>query len=200
MTVSLGTSSIDGEFSKPNIHLDKFDINNIVIPSELINGKVIDTIKPIDVKTPKWREIKLETCVDSDSNELVDDEIFIKRHELYELKERYHQLYKKIVCSKDVNEKVDVNDHTKRRRRSASISLAPNTANLNDTSKKNSLEKLKDLVQKLEKQHNTKKSNNSLNTIKDNTKVTSASSIMLNTNFDDNYNGKLTNLIHFNRF
>lgn len=166
--------------------MDKFDINNICIPNELINGKVIDVIKPIDVKTPKWREIKLEPCFDLDSiedEELIGgDETFVKRHELYELKERYHQLYKKIVCSKDMNEQqIDANDHTKRRRRSTSFSLMTNTININDTLKKSCLEKLKDLVQKLERQHNSKK--NSSNT------SNNGNVVLLNSNLDDN--GKL---------
>jgi hypothetical protein len=84
-------------------HANKFDINNIVIPYEMMSNS-ISSVKTQNVATPKWRESNLEadTCVEHNetSNEILDDEEFTKRHEFYELKERYATLYKKLEREK----------------------------------------------------------------------------------------------------
>lgn len=78
---------------------NKFDINNIVIPNDMINNcKIVNIVRIQNVPTPKWRELVIEpgSTEDINSAEPLDDETLAKRHEIHELKERYHVLYKKL--------------------------------------------------------------------------------------------------------
>ena len=86
---------------KPN-YLDKYDIDNILIPSEMISNSLqIDSsiLKPINVPVPKWREAPVEPLSRDDIliiQEDLSDDTFVKRHELAELNERYNSVCKYI--------------------------------------------------------------------------------------------------------
>ena len=96
-------------------HANKFDINNIVIPYEMMNNS-ISGVKAQNVATPKWRLESSSSFTKLDDNEIdtnvecLNEEEFVKRHELYELKERYATLYKKL--EKEKQEKSKLQQHS----------------------------------------------------------------------------------------
>lgn len=63
----------------------------------MANCKIINFVKPQNVATPKWREVLIEPfrCIEN-LIEKFDDLVYDNRHELAELKERYHVLHKKL--------------------------------------------------------------------------------------------------------
>jgi len=102
---------------------NKFDINNIVIPHDMLsNSKQVHyEIKNLHVPTPRWRLLELDEPVLSDELpahetneqlEALDDLTFINRHKLKELKERDSSLKLK-------NNKID---HRVKKNKSNSLS------------------------------------------------------------------------------
>ncbi len=89
----------------------------------------ISGVKAQNVATPKWRlesssssfttleDIEIDTDV-----ECLNEEEFVKRHEIYELKERYATLYKKL--EKEKQEKIKLQQH--------STNLIENVSNTNN--------------------------------------------------------------------
>ncbi len=79
---------------------DKFDIDNMLIPSEMMhtNYKLDpNLLRPSHVPTPKWRTLVIDGLPENyEEIEDLDDATFAKRHELAELKERYHMVFKRI--------------------------------------------------------------------------------------------------------
>jgi hypothetical protein len=117
------------------------------------NCKVVNLVKAQNVTTPKWREVNLDEearFVDfTELDESLDDATFRKRHELHELKERYHTLFKKLEKEKKDKLKLKQQDGAQL-----------NDENNNSTGNKDKnlddlcLEEFKKLVQKLEAEQN----------------------------------------------
>jgi hypothetical protein len=115
------SSSSNGTFAsseKANFyHYDKYDIDNILIPTEMINNNCkIDQnlIRPVNVKVPKWRINDFNENFDQKEvriTEDLSDETFMKRHELAELRERYHVICKNIEMKrKNDTNKISTNN------------------------------------------------------------------------------------------
>jgi hypothetical protein len=112
----------------------------------------ISSVKTQNVATPKWRESTQDaaaTCVEHNETpvEILDDEEFVKRHEFYELKERYSTLYKKLEREKQ--EKGKLQQHSTNLIENSSNNNNNNEAN-KPSSKNTDLEQFKKLVHLLE--------------------------------------------------
>lgn len=93
-----------GHYIYVNNQIDKFDINNIVIPIEMItNCRVLSTIRREELPTPKWRAVdaspSTERCgeaanEESECVEDCDDLVYERRHEFHELKGRFELFVK----------------------------------------------------------------------------------------------------------
>lgn len=81
-------------------HFNKFDIDNIVLPPEMIISNYKLDPKFIEhsvVPTPRWRVQEINSFPEFELEiEDLDDETFWKRHETAELKERYFMVYKRM--------------------------------------------------------------------------------------------------------
>lgn len=80
---------------RSSITSDRYDINNIVIPSNMLTCHKINIVKTPNVPTPKWRELIIEPDLpELDQIESLDDVVYTNRHELVELNERYQTILK----------------------------------------------------------------------------------------------------------
>ena len=81
-------------------HYDKFDIDNMLIPSEMMHANYkLDPslLRRAHVPTPKWRECCVEGLPEFEQEiEDLEDATFAKRHELAELRERYQMVFKRL--------------------------------------------------------------------------------------------------------
>ncbi len=142
---------------------NKFDIDNILIPYEMMLTNTVSKTMDVNINkeilTPKWRIIEEVEDTDEDEDddggggsvnrkELLNDDYFIKLHELPELKERYYTIFKKL--EKEKKALLNKQDHQ----------LIP-TSKLEDLC----LEEFKSLVNKLENEHKRKFNSIHLNDI-----------------------------------
>ena len=135
-------------------HANKFDINNIVIPYEMMNNS-ISGVKAQNVATPKWRiESSSSSFTTLEDNEIetdvecLNEEEFVKRHEIYELKERYATLYKKL--EKEKQEKSKLQQHSTNLIENVSHTNNNNNDEINKSNKSPDLEQFKKLVHIIE--------------------------------------------------
>ena len=148
------TSSKNNQNSFLILNDNKFDIDNIVIPYEMLtNNSSNVVVLNKEILTPKWRIIinnKEEEEGEILTGDHDDDDYFIKLHELPELKERYYTIFKKLEKEKKAFlNKIKQKDciHT-----AEDQQLIP-TSKLEDLC----LEEFKLLVNKLENEHKKKK-------------------------------------------
>jgi hypothetical protein len=86
-----------------NEYQNKFNIDNIVIPYDMLISKVSLPPKSLDIPTPKWRQLahnqqnQLQINKYDLNYEDTDDVSYLRRHELCELKEKYNLIYKKKI-------------------------------------------------------------------------------------------------------
>jgi len=135
---------------------DLFDINNIVLPHniKLNTIKSVYLPKSIDVTTPKWRVVCIESTVhtsemvasqeepSSDELENIQDLEFIRRHELAELKERFNHLYKKL--------KTDLKHNKHKTAHVDAANLIDSISDLSDDSNIKCVNEFRTLVNRLE--------------------------------------------------
>ena len=79
----------------------KYDINNMLIPDEIISCHKIDPLPNPKISTPTWRELLIEP-LDGEigPDEEIDDATVINRHKIIELKEKIGYLNKNVTESK----------------------------------------------------------------------------------------------------
>jgi hypothetical protein len=133
---------------------NKFDIDNIVIPYDMLCGSSsskIAFIQKQDIQTPSWRASDIclaneQVPNDLDKIEDLTDDYYRKLHELNELKERYYTVFKKLEkekIKKQANDPALQDASTSARERLSSLCL----------------DEFKNLVNKLENEHNRRKLN-----------------------------------------
>ena len=134
---------------------NKFDIDNIVIPYEMLinnNQSKIDVLLNKEITTPKWRVVAADAECEADDAEVEDlsDDGFMKRHEVHELKERYYTIFKKL--EKEEKKKL------KQQQQQQLINAQPLTPPPTIKSKLEDLclDEFKILVNKLETEHKRK--------------------------------------------
>lgn len=77
----------DAQFISSNI--DKYDINNILIPNELISNQKISSMPVHKIATPGWRIVDIEPLCDGPRpEEDLNDTSYLDRHKIIEMKEK----------------------------------------------------------------------------------------------------------------
>ena len=161
--VAAKSSAFNGNSSSSYIILNdchnKFDIDNIVIPYEMVtnSNNKSDLLVNKEILTPKWRITKNKEKNEVEfrsENEDLSDESFLRRHELHEFKERYYTIFKKLEKEKKALLKQQRKDVVK---------LMP-TPTIRSKLEDLCLEEFKSLVNKLEAEHK-RKTNGQFNNI-----------------------------------
>ncbi|CAF0719897.1 unnamed protein product [Brachionus calyciflorus] len=93
-------SSNQSEVCTTTVNNDKFDINNIFIPTEIISCQKITPFQTHKIPTPKWREFIIEPLKDTTCEEALDDVTVSNRHEIIELKEKIYLTNNKKAMSR----------------------------------------------------------------------------------------------------
>jgi hypothetical protein len=164
--IKFENASLSRSFPSTSLNENKFDIDNILIPYEMMLTNTVSKTMDVNINkeilTPKWRIIEEDTDDDDDDcggvnrkELLLTDDYFIKLHELPELKERYYTIFKKL--EKEKKALLNKQDHQ----------LIP-TSKLEDLC----LEEFKLLVNKLENEHKRKFNDIPQSTLKTTTTTT----------------------------
>jgi hypothetical protein len=128
----MSTSQHSYFLNNPN---NKFDINNIVLPNDVLNNCRIVPHVISNVPTPRWRCInnedeKNKETMTADIEEVDDDQVYLRRHELAELEERYS-----LFCKLD---KKNRKNKQKRKLSSSSCSVEDNNGSPSPSSSSSS--------------------------------------------------------------
>ncbi|RMZ94049.1 KAT8 regulatory NSL complex subunit 1 isoform X3, partial [Brachionus plicatilis] len=86
---SSSTSMMNDDAPYISSNTDKYNINNILIPSELISNQKISCMPAHKISTPGWRIVELEPLCDGPKpDEELDDTSILDRHKIIEMKEK----------------------------------------------------------------------------------------------------------------
>jgi hypothetical protein len=149
---------------------NKFDIDNIVIPYDMLCGSSTNMSKLAfvarqEIQTPSWRENDVDDdqvlLDDSDGIEELGDDYYRKLHEFNELKERYYTVFKKLEKEK-IKQQQRREQQQQQQQQQGSNDPALHETNTTAARERLSnlcLDEFKNLVNKLENEHNKRRIN-----------------------------------------